>query len=150
MTANITQKLAPIILTLVSALVVPSVLFVSCSKPSLPIRERAQSIETNAATDVDNERYIARGKRLASQHGCTGCHSTDGRTQVGPTWKSLYGQIVSLAASESILADDHYIRESILDPNAKIVEGFLPNVMPNYEMSNDEVDALVSYIKSLE
>ena len=150
MTARITQKLAPIILKLVSTLAVPSLLFTSCSKPSLSIRESTQSIETNAATDVDKERYIARGKRLASQNGCTGCHSIDGSTQVGPTWKSLYGQIVSLEESDSILADDHYIRESILDPDAKIVEGFLPNVMPNYEMSNDEVEALVSYIKSLE
>lgn len=150
MTARITRNLAPIILKLVSGLVVPFLLFVSCSKPSLSISESAQSIETSTATDVDNERYIARGKRLASQNGCTGCHSIDGRTQVGPTWKSLYGQTVSLAERESILADDHYIRESILDPDAKIVEGFPPNVMPNYEMSNDEVDALVSYIKSLE
>ena len=44
----------------------------------------------------------------------------------------------------------HYIRELILNPDAECVEGFLPNIMPNCEMSNDEVDALVSYIKSLE
>ncbi|MEJ2746834.1 MAG: hypothetical protein P8183_02795 [Anaerolineae bacterium] len=61
---------------------------------------------------------------------CSGCHSIDGSTMSGPTWLGLYGHQVQLTDGTTVTADDAYIRESILNPNAKIVAGFQPDVMP--------------------
>ena len=61
---------------------------------------------------------------------CSGCHSIDGSTMAGPTWLGLYGHQVQLTDGTTVTADDAYIRESILNPNAKIVAGFQPDVMP--------------------
>lgn len=91
------------------------------------------------------------GAKIAQLHGCLGCHSTDGRRLVGPTWLGLYGTEESLEGGSAVLVDDEYLRESILDPAAQTTEGF-PNVMPpNYKdtLSEAEIEALIEYIKSL-
>ena len=62
--------------------------------------------------------------------GCVVCHTPDGRAGVGPTWQGIYGSEETLADGTTVTVDDAYIRESILDPNAKIVKGFPPNIMP--------------------
>ncbi len=81
----------------------------------------------------------ARGKAVAGRLGCLGCHSTDGTTKDGPTWKGLYGSRVPLADGRTAVADDAYIKESILDPGAKIVKGF-PNIMPSFKENVTEQD----------
>lgn len=88
------------------------------------------------------------GKLLAQAHGCFGCHSVDGSAGVGPTWKNLYGQQVPLTTGNSVLADEAYLKESIQQPQAKIVQGFGP-VMPAAGLNDQDVAALVAYIKSL-
>jgi len=91
---------------------------------------------------------------LAKSIGCTACHSTDGTTLVGPTWQGLFGHEVEVTLSDGtetkLVADEEYIRESILKSGAKIVKGF-QNVMPSYEgqLSDEDLQALVEYIKSL-
>jgi cytochrome c oxidase subunit 2 len=66
--------------------------------------------------------------------GCIGCHSLDSTAGAGPTWQDIYGREEVLQDGTVVTVDDPYIIESILMPNAKIVEGFQPNVMPqNYE-----------------
>ena len=62
--------------------------------------------------------------------GCVVCHTPDSRAGVGPTWQGIYGSEETLADGTTVTVDDAYIRESILDPNAKIVKGFPPNIMP--------------------
>lgn len=62
--------------------------------------------------------------------GCVSCHSADGSTGAGPSWLGIYGREEVLDDGSSVTVDDAYIRESILMPNAKIVEGFIPNLMP--------------------
>lgn len=91
------------------------------------------------------------GKQLAQDLGCAACHSTDGTTKVGPTWKGLAGSTVPLVDGTSATADDAYLRESILQPNAKIVRGFAPGVMPNFDgmVTTGDIDNLIAYIKSL-
>jgi cytochrome c551/c552 len=84
---------------------------------------------------------IARGKDLANRDGCVACHSTNGVDMTGPSWKGV---------AETRTAE--YVRQSIVDPNADIVAGFSPNVMPrNFgdKLSPDDLDALVAYIMSL-
>jgi cytochrome c oxidase subunit II len=71
-----------------------------------------------------------RGEKWAGEFGCLACHSTDGTPRIGPTWDDLYGRERPLLDGTTAVADDPYLHEAIVDPNAKIVAGFAPNVMP--------------------
>jgi cytochrome c2 len=87
--------------------------------------------------------------------GCQACHSTDGTTagKVGPTWKGLFGSERHFKGGEPAVADDAYLRESMLEPTAKIVLGFEKNDtgMPSYAgvLTEEQIQALIVYIKSL-
>ena len=88
------------------------------------------------------------GERLYTQQGCQGCHSLDGSDMVGPTWEGLYGKTDhQMADGSTVTADENYLRESILQSGAKIVQGY-QNVMPSYaNLSEKEVSGLVEFIK---
>lgn len=91
------------------------------------------------------------GAQIAQVQGCIGCHSIDGSQVVGPTWLGLFGTEEALDNGTNVLVDEDYVRDSILEPAAKITKGF-QNVMPaTYAdaLSEEEIDALVEYIKSL-
>lgn len=90
------------------------------------------------------------GEKLFTSKACFTCHSTDGSRKVGPTFKGLFGHDVDLADGSSVKADENYIRESILQPNAKVVAGFAP-AMPSFQgqLSDREINGLIEYIKSL-
>ena len=62
--------------------------------------------------------------------GCEGCHSLDGAAGAGPTWLGLYLREEPLDDDTTVTADDAFIRDSIVDPNAQITEGFFANIMP--------------------
>lgn len=91
-----------------------------------------------------------KGKALFESSGCLGCHSTDGTTKVGPTLKGLFGSMVQLSDGKTVKADEEYLRESIEEPNAKIVKGFQP-IMPSFKatLKDDDLAAIVSYLKTL-
>jgi mono/diheme cytochrome c family protein len=95
---------------------------------------------------------VARGAQLARGTGCVACHATDDKKLVGPGWGGLYNSTVKLADGSTVIADDAYLRESIRQPNAKIVAGYATGVMPAYEalLKDDEVNAIVAYLHSLE
>ncbi len=103
------------------------------------------SATTGSGASADQ---VAAGKALAHDRGCPTCHSTSGASGTGPTWKGLYGSEVELSDGTKVTADDLYIKESITDPSAKIVKGF-PNVMPQFNLTPEEQDQMVAYIKSL-
>jgi cytochrome c oxidase subunit 2 len=92
------------------------------------------------------------GKELLEKHGCLGCHSLDGNRGVGPTFKGLYNSRVTVMQNGmrlTVTADEVYLRESISQPGAKIVEGFQP-VMPTYpDLKPAEVEALVEFIEGV-
>ena len=67
---------------------------------------------------------------------------------VGPSWKGIYGRTEILADGSTVVADDAYLRESITNPAAKLVEGY-PPVMAAYPMSEDDQEALVAYFMTL-
>ncbi len=106
----------------------------------------ADSQNRKSLTAMSNQ--LARGQQLAQNQGCTACHSMDGSESLGPTWKNLYGKTESLADGSTVVVDDAYIKESILQPKAKMVEGY-PPVMVAYELDDDNVAALIALIKSL-
>lgn len=88
------------------------------------------------------------GRALAQSKGCVACHSADGAPGVGPTWKGLYGHTGTFADGSSAKVDDDYLRTEIREPQARVVKGFAP-VMPKLPLTDEEVAALVAYIRSL-
>ncbi|HEY7306672.1 MAG TPA: cytochrome c oxidase subunit II [Bryobacteraceae bacterium] len=90
------------------------------------------------------------GQQLFQQNGCSTCHQMEQQGRC-PILKGVYNKPVQLNDGRTVIADDAYLRESILDANAKIVNGFEPNVMPNFkgQLSEENVIQLIAYIKSL-
>jgi cytochrome c oxidase subunit 2 len=90
---------------------------------------------------------IEQGAQLARDQGCIACHSLDGSAGVGPTWKGLVGKNETLTDGSSVLVDDAYLKESIVDPNAKVVKGYAP-IMPPAQLTDDQLKSLMAYLKS--
>lgn len=92
------------------------------------------------------------GDQVFAKYGCTACHAVDGTQGVGPALNGLVARgTETLADGSSVTVDDNYLRESIMDPNAKVVNGFAP-AMPTFagRMEDREVTAVIDYIKSLD
>jgi cytochrome c oxidase subunit 2 len=89
------------------------------------------------------------GKQLFASLGCATCHRFDVQGR-GPNLQGAFGKPVLLEDGRTVIADENYVRESILNPTAKIVSGFKP-VMPTFQglVSDEQLNALVAYIKSL-
>lgn len=117
----------------------------------VPEPEFAAWIEQQAAEcDLAPEEC---GARWVEQFGCAACHSLDGTVVVGPSWLGIAGSEEQLADGSSVTVDADYLRESILDPNARIVEGFVPGVMPqNFGeiLDPDQIQDIIAFILSLE
>ncbi|MDQ2843041.1 MAG: cytochrome c oxidase subunit II [Acidobacteriota bacterium] len=90
------------------------------------------------------------GQQLFVQNGCSTCHLLDQQGRC-PNLRGLYKKDVLISTGETVVADDSYLRESILEPNAKIVSGFQADIMPNFkgQLSEENVIQLIAYIKSL-
>ena len=92
------------------------------------------------------------GAKVAQENGCLSCHSVDGSQLVGPSWLGAYGSARPLADGTVVTADDEYLRQAILEPNARIAEGYPANVMPQdygERLAEEEINALIAYIRSL-
>jgi cytochrome c oxidase subunit 2 len=89
------------------------------------------------------------GAILYTKRGCNACHTVDGSKAVGPTWKGIFGEHVGTNAG-NVLVDEAYIKESMLQPAAKVVTGFQP-VVPTFQgvLTEREQEALIEYIKTL-
>ena len=89
------------------------------------------------------------GQQLFQQLGCSSCH-VQGAGATAPTLEGLFGQTVPLEGGGTAIADESYIRESILFPERQIVAGYQP-IMPTYEgrISEEQLLQIVAYIKSL-
>ncbi len=94
---------------------------------------------------------IALGAALVKDNGCTACHAVTTQKLVGPGWGGLYGSTVKLADGSSTTADDAFIEEKIVKPEARVVAGYTAGVMPSFANVLDaaQVDAIVAYIRSL-
>ena len=108
--------------------------------------------EVTVPSEVNGPGPASPGETLAKEKGCMACHSIDGSVLVGPSWQGIYGSQETLTDGTTVTVDDEYIRESIVDPNIKIVEGFLPNLMPQTfgdTLSDADIEAITEFIKSL-
>jgi cytochrome c oxidase subunit 2 len=91
------------------------------------------------------------GLAVLTAKGCLACHSVDGKPKVGPTLKAIYGreqQILIAGDYKTITVDDAYLRRSITNPMDQVVRGY-PPAMPQTALSEQELNEVVRYIKSL-
>lgn len=91
----------------------------------------------------------SQGETLFQKYACSTCHTKDA-TGRGPVLAGVYGSNVMLNNDTTVVADENYIRESILNPQAKIVKGFT-GIMPTFQgqVSEDDLLKLVAYVRSL-
>lgn len=126
----------------------------SSQSPNAPLE--APPTTSSMSTPASQAALVAQGRRLFSQYRCTVCHTTNGDTAAGPTLKGVAGSKVTLNSGQVVVANTQYLRESILNPDAQIVQGYGPSVMSaatdpfsDQLKQGDTVSALVAYIESL-
>ncbi len=103
-----------------------------------------------ASAGVDEDTPLPElGAQLYQQQACIGCHTLDGTEIIGPTFAGLYGKTETLDDGSTVVVDDDYLRESIVDPNAKIVQGYANVPMPaGYTgLSERQLSALIAFIR---
>jgi cytochrome c oxidase subunit 2 len=88
------------------------------------------------------------GYRLLEKNDCLTCHSLNGVSDIGPSFKGLYGSTRKLTDGSVVVANDAYLRESIVHPDAKVVAGF-DDVMPTPALTDEEVDEIIEYLKTI-
>jgi cytochrome c oxidase subunit 2 len=113
--------------------------------PSTQAVERSTAATANAPQLT----MVQQGEKVYNKMACATCHSTDGATKAGPTFKALFGSKVTLTDGTVVTADENYIRESIELPNAKIVKGYAPQ-MPTFKglINEQDMASVISFIKA--
>ncbi|MGQ8337641.1 cytochrome c oxidase subunit II [Sunxiuqinia sp. A32] len=111
-------------------------------------------VDTTKRAPVAVDSPSASGKRIMTNIGCLACHSLDGSKLVGPSFKGIYGHEVTVKTGgeeRTITVDDEYIKRSIYDPNADIVDGFNKGLMLSYQgqLTDVEVEQIIEYLKTL-
>ncbi|MEP0007005.1 MAG: c-type cytochrome [Balneola sp.] len=118
-------------------------------------QERLAALAEARKPEKEPEASVQMGEQLVGQYACGTCHSADGSDGgIGPTWKGILGTTTQGVNAEgetiTITKDEDYIRESIINPSAKKMEGYENGVMAPFDyLSNTEIESLVLYIKSL-
>jgi cytochrome c oxidase subunit 2 len=89
------------------------------------------------------------GERLFTELSCITCHKADSSGR-GPTLHGVFGNPVQLADGRKVIADENYLRESIMSPQAKVVQGFQP-IMPTFQgmVTEENLLQLIAYVKTL-
>jgi cytochrome c oxidase subunit 2 len=102
------------------------------------------------AASADEKTPAERGAEVAEAAGCLACHSVDGSTMVGPTWLGLFDSERTLEDGTTVVADEEYLRSSILEPGSQVVADY-PDVMPAAyaTLGEEDLNAIIEYIKSL-
>lgn len=109
----------------------------------------SQSSDNGASTDQEMDPLVAKGQQLYQSKGCLACHSAGANKLVGPGFKGLFGSTAKLTDGSSMLVDEDFLRKKITNPNSMITEGYSAGMMPALPLEDEEVSALIEYIKSL-
>jgi cytochrome c oxidase subunit 2 len=108
----------------------------------------------------DYERYLAdnqpattpedRGRQIYEKKGCNSCHTIDGTTKIGPSFKGSWGTTVNTAQGP-VTFDENYVRESVLTPTAKYRPGFPVGTMPSFEgqLKEADIEGIIAWMKTL-
>ena len=116
---------------------------------ALPAAEFQAWLEAKPAAATDP---AARGAELAGQLGCLGCHSVDGTPRVGLSFKGLFGQprdVEHGGGKTTVTADAAYLIRAIREPAAEIVAGYPPAMPPYAQLSDDDIQALITWLEGL-
>lgn len=112
------------------------------SQPAKPVQEVASAGGVDAG-------MVKEGERAFKQFACGTCHMNPKAAVKSPDLRGLYGGEVKLTWGHTVKVDDAYLRESIKNPNTKIAEGYQPVMPPFAALSEEQIDQLIAYIKSL-
>jgi cytochrome c oxidase subunit 2 len=115
-------------------------------------KDFSEWVENGGSAGGDkNASPAERGKSLYTQKSCVGCHSLDGTRVQGPSFKGLFGREEELEGGAKVKVDENYIRESILNPQAKVVKGYPPS-MPTFQglLKDKDIDAIVAFLKTVQ
>ena len=107
-----------------------------------------------AAVAAAMDSPAATGKRIMQNIGCFACHTLDGTRLVGPSFKGIWGAehtVQTGRETRQVTVDEEYIRKSIYEPNADVVDGFNKGLMLSYEgqLSDDDIDNIIEYLKTV-
>jgi cytochrome c2 len=118
--------------------------------------DAATSVSDSSAVDwgstsTPSGGAAARGKAVFEANGCMACHSIDGSKKIGPSLKGIWGTEQVHADGSTAVMDEDYFKESVLEPQARIVEGY-GSAMPSYQdlVTPEELAELAAYVKSLQ
>ena len=109
---------------------------------------------TKVTTVAEVESPAATGKRIMQNIGCFACHTINGTKLVGPSYKGIWGEeqtVVTNGQTRTVKIDEEYIKRSILDPNADVVQGFNKGLMVSYrgQLSDDDIANIIEYLKTV-
>ncbi|MEX2584875.1 MAG: c-type cytochrome [Balneolaceae bacterium] len=109
-----------------------------------------EAASDSAAGDEGGNVSAELGQQLFTRQGCQACHSVDGSPGVGPSLAGLYGQQEhELEGGETVVVDDAYLHESIVEPGVRIAAGYQNMMTPYGHLSENEIQSLIEYIKTL-
>lgn len=101
---------------------------------------------------IDEARLSAqarRGAELFRTRGCISCHTTDGTDSIGPSVRGAWGSQRELQDGSVVVVDEAYVRESIVEPRAKLVRGYLPAMSSYAWLPDEEIEALIAFIREI-
>ncbi len=109
---------------------------------------------TQVAVAANIDAPGATGKRIMQNIGCFACHTVDGTKLVGPSFKGIWGgehTVVTGKETRKVNVDEEYIKRSIYDPNADVVEGFMKGLMVSYQgqLKDDDIANIIEYLKTV-
>lgn len=131
-------------------------------EPATDAPALASPVSSKVGPDAD---ALARGRRLYETAGCVACHTIDGSSRIGPSWKGMWGRAETLSAprapdtssprsagppAPTLVVDAAYIRRSILDPSTEVVAGY-PPAMPSFsgQLSEADIGDIIAFVRSL-
>jgi cytochrome c oxidase subunit 2 len=111
-------------------------------------------VDTSQVVSNEVESPTATGKRIMQNIGCFACHTLDGTKLVGPSFKGIWGMARTVKTGKEkrqVLVDEEYIKKSIYDPNADLVDGYGKGLMLTYEgqLSEDDIANIIEYLKTV-
>jgi cytochrome c oxidase subunit 2 len=124
------------------------VAFIKSVDGTQPMEEVVEEEEDEA--DTASLSPQEKGKKIYETKMCVTCHSLDGSRLVGPSFKEIYGRKGKLEGGKEYTADDEYIKRSLLEPMAEVVEGYPPG-MPPYagQLNDDDIANVIEFMKTL-
>ena len=123
-------------------------------KADYAAEQEAEAAAEAAKGEATLEPSVDLGKEVVTANGCAACHSTDGTSIIGPTWKDMFGSEAEVITESgdyvTVTKDADYVHESIVNPGAKKTKGFETGVMVPYDyLSENEILSVIEYIKTL-